>query len=295
MQPGQVPPDAQAIIDSIVRSAPNSSDRLLEAIQPLIELGLSPEEAMRVGFGGFPIAGETNFIHDWYFPRYGPGFRFHQGTDMFAPYGTPLRAVTDGTLRATNNGLGGMVVRVVQPDGTYYYYAHLSALVEDYVEGMTVERGDIIGYVGDSGNARGGTPHLHFGIYVNGAAVDPKPYLDQAIEDAIAAMPDVIADIEAAKAAGDQRFLTRRGRSVLATNVLRGFAERAAAGIVATEALFQAAGNPTTGGVAVVEGVAAQLAARVDWDDDDTAADQTPVEPVDPGSGTPIAAGEFAD
>lgn len=265
-QRGTIPPDAQARINAVQRSAPNSSEPLLAAIQPLIDLGLSSEEAIRISFGAFPVAGAARFTHDWLFPRYGPGFRHHLGTDVFAAYGTPLRAVSEGTLRASDGGLGGLSIRVVQPDGLYFYYTHLSALPDDYVEGASVQVGDIIGYVGDSGNARGGSPHLHFGIYRGGVAIDPKPFLDQALEDAMANLPDVIARVEASLAAGDSSAVgARRPRSLLATSLLRERANVTAAGVVTTETLYQTSSNPSVGGVAVVEHEAGRLAATVDW------------------------------
>ena len=73
------------------------------------------------------------------------------------------------------------------PDGTYFYLAHLSGLVEGFTNGMAVRTGDIVGYVGDSGNARGGAPHLHIGIYPHGGPpIDPKPVLDQFLAEATA-------------------------------------------------------------------------------------------------------------
>lgn len=266
VQPGTVPADAQAIINSVARSAPNSSTALLAAIEPLVEMGLSRDEAIRISFGAFPIAGDATFVHDWLFPRYGPGFRFHQGTDVFAAYGTPLRAVADGTLKATDGGLGGLSQRVVMPDGTYFYYTHLSALAEGYYEGQPVKAGDIIGYVGDSGNARGGSPHLHFGIYRNGTAHDPKPFLDQALADAMANLPNLIEQVRASLAEGGATNLgARRPRSLLATSLLRERANVTAAGVVTTETLYQTSGNPSAGGVAVVEHEAGRLAAVIDW------------------------------
>lgn len=267
VQPGVIPPDAQAIINSVVRSGPNSSADLLAAIEPLVDMGLSRDEAIRISFGAFPIAGEASFIHDWLFPRYGPGLRFHQGTDLFAAFGTPLRAVTDGTLRASDGGLGGLSVRVVQPDGVYFYYTHLSALVDGYQEGMAVQTGDIIGYVGDSGNARGGSPHLHFGIYRGGTAIDPKPFLDQALADAMENLPNVIEQVRVSIADGGftPDSGTRRPRSLLATSLLRDRGALTAAGVVNTETLYQTSGNPSAGGVAVVENEAGRLAAVIDW------------------------------
>jgi murein DD-endopeptidase MepM/ murein hydrolase activator NlpD len=197
-----VPPEAQRIIDSVVRTGASSTDALLEALAPVEALGLPREEVLRLGMGRFPIAGPARYSHDWLFPRYGPGFRFHLGTDVFAPYGTPVRAPVDGIAKSANGGLGGLTVKVYMDDGTYFYLAHLSGLPEGFTDGMAVKTGDIVGFVGDSGNARGTPPHLHIGVYPKGGpAVDPKPILDGFLQEAIDRVPAVIAAVEAARPA----------------------------------------------------------------------------------------------
>lgn len=265
--PRTVPADAQRIINSVVRSGPSSSEPLFEAVQELVDLGLTSDEAIRVGFGRFPIAGVANYTHDWLFPRYGPGFRFHHGTDVFAPFGTPLRATVDGIATAKTSELGGLSVRVTLPDGTYFYYAHLSALAEGFESGMAVETGDIVGFVGDSGNAKGGSPHLHFGVFPNGGApTDPKPILDQWLVEAADALPAIVEQVRADRAGStDAGSGVRTPRSLLATSLLRPLVDRTAPGVVSTEVLYQATGNPSGGGVSVAETEAQELAASIDW------------------------------
>src|SRR3546814_12499600 len=74
--------------------------------------------------------------------------------------------------------LGGTKIWVKGESGTYYYYAHLSAFAEGMHDGKLVEPGEVIGFVGDTGNARGGPPHLHFQIHPDGGApVNPSPLL----------------------------------------------------------------------------------------------------------------------
>lgn len=103
--------------------------------------------------------------------------RSHQGIDIFAPRGTPIHSTTPGIVRKVGtNTLGGNIVSILGPGGVSHYYAHL----EDYADihpGDWVEAGDIIGYVGDSGNAKGTPPHVHYGIYTASGAVNPYPLL----------------------------------------------------------------------------------------------------------------------
>lgn len=105
--------------------------------------------------------------------------RSHEGIDIFAPRGTPIQSTTQGIVsKVGNNNLGGRVVVVVGPGGAGHYYAHL----EDYADispNDWINAGDIIGYVGDSGNAKGTPPHLHYGIYINGSAVNPYPLMQK--------------------------------------------------------------------------------------------------------------------
>lgn len=126
---------------------------------------------------GFPVAGhDDGSIRSFWGAQRDGGRRSHEGNDIFAARGTPLLAVTDGRVsRVRNGGLGGKTVWL--RDGNRrlsYYYAHLdSQLVRP---GQYVNRGDTVGLVGNTGNARTTPPHLHFGIYANGAR-DPFPYL----------------------------------------------------------------------------------------------------------------------
>jgi murein DD-endopeptidase MepM/ murein hydrolase activator NlpD len=103
----------------------------------------------------------------------------HQGTDILAPTGTPLFACERGLVaRMGSDVLGGTKLWIKGESGTYYYYAHLSAFAEGIHDGQLVEPGEIVGYVGDTGNARGGPPHLHFQVHPGGgAAVNPYPLL----------------------------------------------------------------------------------------------------------------------
>jgi len=109
-------------------------------------------------------------------PRDG-GARDHQGLDIFARRGTPVLSASDGIVtKVGTNGLGGKVVWIARPlRGERLYYAHLDQQL--VTPGTFVKAGDVIGTVGNTGNARTTPPHLHFGIYALGGAVDPLPYL----------------------------------------------------------------------------------------------------------------------
>lgn len=105
--------------------------------------------------------------------------RKHEGTDIFAQRGTPVLSATQGIVRkiGTNN-LGGKVIWVTGPDMSQHYYAHLNDYAEHIQEGDWVEAGEVIAYVGNTGNAKNTPPHLHYGIYLSGqGATNPYPYL----------------------------------------------------------------------------------------------------------------------
>jgi murein DD-endopeptidase MepM/ murein hydrolase activator NlpD len=102
--------------------------------------------------------------------------RRHEGIDIFAAKDTPVVTTTRGIVtRVGTNHLGGQVVWVLGPGLERHYYAHLNRY-GGFREGDRVEAGDIIGYAGNTGNARGGPVHLHYGIYRQGAQ-NPYPRL----------------------------------------------------------------------------------------------------------------------
>ena len=118
-----------------------------------------------------PVEGGAEFVDSWGAPR--SGGRRHQGVDMLAAHGTPVVAPVAGTVTNRNNGAGGLSYHLIADDGTYYYGTHLSS----YGATGYVPAGTVIGYVGDTGNARG-TPHLHFEIHPGGEgaeAINPHP------------------------------------------------------------------------------------------------------------------------
>lgn len=107
--------------------------------------------------------------------------RTHQGVDIFAPRGTPVVSATRGVVVALrDSGLGGRQVWVLGPARERHYYAHLDGWAQHLATGDAVEAGAVLGYVGTTGNARGTPPHLHYGIYVVGRAINPYPLLTTA-------------------------------------------------------------------------------------------------------------------
>lgn len=105
--------------------------------------------------------------------------RSHEGVDIFAERGTPVFSATEGYVVRVDFGFrGGNNVMVVGPGGVYYYYAHLERRASGIERGAYVTPDTVLGYVGDSGNALGTPPHLHFGVYlVPWKAINPYPLL----------------------------------------------------------------------------------------------------------------------
>jgi peptidoglycan LD-endopeptidase LytH len=124
----------------------------------------------------FPVSGLTAAaVQSEFGAARDAGRRQHQGIDIFAPRLTPVLAVADGTARTGTNGLGGKVVWLRGGVfGASFYYAHLEEWA--FAGTARVRAGDVVGYVGNSGNAHTTSPHLHFGIY-DGGAIDPLPFI----------------------------------------------------------------------------------------------------------------------
>jgi peptidoglycan LD-endopeptidase LytH len=122
-----------------------------------------------------PVGPNNNFIDSWHAPR--SGGRQHQGTDVFAPEGSPAYAVTDGVIdKWGNGGLGGITLWLRAANGDRYYYAHNAANLATV--GTAVKAGDVIALVGKTGNARTTPPHVHFEAHPGGGgAANPYPFL----------------------------------------------------------------------------------------------------------------------
>lgn len=112
------------------------------------------------------------------------GYRRHEGQDIFAPVGTPIYSATAGIVWRIGSGArGGLYVFVAGGGGRRYYYAHLSRYAPNLREGQKVTTGTLLGFVGNTGNARTTPPHLHFGVYSGSRRtcdyriIDPLPLL----------------------------------------------------------------------------------------------------------------------
>lgn len=135
--------------------------------------------AADLGDAGYfcPVAGRRSFTNDFGDVR--SGGRRHQGNDILAAYGTPLVAVTAGTVRTAYSSAGGVSLYLQGVDGVEYFYAHNSRNVAS--SGERVAAGEVIAYVGTSGNARGGPAHVHFERHPGGGgAVNPYYFLIRA-------------------------------------------------------------------------------------------------------------------
>lgn len=135
-----------------------------------------------------PVAGvaRTALRSSWGEPR-GDGTRGHTGLDIMAPAGTPVLAAADGRVeKLFQSNLGGTTLYQRSADGAWeYYYAHLSGYAPGLAEGQAVHAGQVIAFVGDSGDAGPGNYHLHFGVsrmppgagWWQGEPLDPYPFL----------------------------------------------------------------------------------------------------------------------
>jgi peptidoglycan LD-endopeptidase LytH len=113
------------------------------------------------------------------------GGRIHMATDILAPRGTPvLAAANERIIKLSNHGAGGISIYAADASGRYvYYYAHLMGYAPNVKEGLPVQEGDVLGFVGTTGNAPPNTPHLHFQVmrsdanYWNGTPIDVRTFI----------------------------------------------------------------------------------------------------------------------
>jgi murein DD-endopeptidase MepM/ murein hydrolase activator NlpD len=131
---------------------------------------------------GFPVAGNKARIASVWGASRDNGERKHEGIDIMAAKLTPAIAAADGTISSVKNGgLGGKTINLkAEGRNLSLYYAHLDQQLVH--EGQNVKKGDTIGLVGNTGNASGGAPHLHFGIYTYSGAIDPLAFVKPTVK-----------------------------------------------------------------------------------------------------------------
>ncbi len=182
---------AEANLDTIRRL-----DRLLAADESAVERAVEERDraaeelavfaagsAVHIDGARFPVAWpyDTPLIDSWGFPRMPgtPDEHWHEGIDVFAPAGTPLLAAEGGVVTRVGIGrLGGLSLWLQGDSGAHWYYAHLQSFAPGLTQGDEVEAGEVVGFVGNTGNAVGTPPHLHLQLHPDGGSpVNPYPLL----------------------------------------------------------------------------------------------------------------------
>lgn len=181
------PPDAREPAET---PPPPQGETAEPSRQPTQTAGAARTARRRLTAAGFvfPIYGETSISDGFGAPRsHGP----HEGNDLFAAFGAPVLAVTDGTVEKVGTlPLSGNRLWLRSEHGDAFFYAHLSSFAADAVDGRRVRAGTVLGFVGNTGNAELTPPHLHFEIHPDGgSAIDPFAVLS-AWQRGIDALPD---------------------------------------------------------------------------------------------------------
>lgn len=161
-----------------------------ESPPPAAPLARTDEEYLYERGLMVPVQGVSpGKVPDTYWQARDGGARAHQALDILAKRGTPVLSADSGTvLRLSRNALGGITIYATDPEQRFvFYYAHLERYADGLFEGKPVAQGEVIGYVGTTGNAPRNTPHLHFQAmrfvdarqWWNGPPFDPRPYMAQ--------------------------------------------------------------------------------------------------------------------
>uniref|UniRef100_UPI003F813101 M23 family metallopeptidase n=1 Tax=Xanthomonas sp. 0924 TaxID=2835534 RepID=UPI003F813101 len=193
--PMAAPSAAPAVADPAVAASSPSTEMMPAANTPAAPASAAAPEAASSGSGLLiPVQGiGSGQLQDTFTDARSQG-RVHDAIDILAPTGTPVIAVADGTVeKLFNSERGGLTVYQFDPNGTYcYYYAHLERYADGLAEKQAIKRGQVIGYVGSTGNADPAAPHLHFEIHRlgpekqwwKGEVLNPYPVLhgDQTLQ-----------------------------------------------------------------------------------------------------------------
>jgi len=188
-----------AMSNAVKRSAPSNDQPLIAALAPVEALGYTEQQAEVMGMGQFPVAGSATYDDGWLQYRATPTPHNQMGIDIVAALDTPIRAPIAGTVkyvRDTDPDGYGVAADVTGGDGTYYVLGDMSSTVKTVTSGSAVTQGEVIGYVGESGDAS--QPELYFEVHPQGgSAIDGKPMLDSWQTTAIQAVPALVASLEA--------------------------------------------------------------------------------------------------
>jgi murein DD-endopeptidase MepM/ murein hydrolase activator NlpD len=161
-----------------------SFDRLAHRVLDLRRLALLARDRMIASLPSInPVDGTISAGFGW---RVNPWPEFHEGVDLAADYGTPIHAVADGIVRSTDFESGfGNKIDIDHENGYHSWYAHLSRF--GVTPGQRVRKGEVIGFVGATGDATG--PHLHYQLMLGGRPIDPAPYLNGVPAKVLATLP----------------------------------------------------------------------------------------------------------
>jgi murein DD-endopeptidase MepM/ murein hydrolase activator NlpD len=221
-RPGHVDPCAALVGVAGPDSGGPGSTALLEKILDRSTSSFIRDAFLRVA-GPFPVAGPAWWTNDWHARRCEPYPHLHKGLDIFAEEGTPVVAAADGRVsQSTNHSIAGLSVEITDGAGVQYFYAHLTRIAAGISVGDRIETGHVLGYVGATGNASGGPPHLHLEVQPGGVPVPPKPFVDRWLE-------------VAERRAG--RMVRRQDDGVLSTHLARLLPEAEVVGVPALEPL----------------------------------------------------------
>jgi Peptidase family M23 len=175
--------DTTPTIDETPSAGDSPSDRMKKHGRVKPE-PLTVHPLLTAGHYVFPVYGPASYIDTFGAPR--PDVSYHHGDDIFGQLGQPLLACADGTLFSVGwNKIGGNRLWLLDQQGNQFYYAHLSAFAAGATNGARVKAGQVIGFMGKTGDAEGTPVHLHFEVHPVSllylgydGAVDPTPYLD---------------------------------------------------------------------------------------------------------------------
>lgn len=142
--------------------------------------------------------------------------RTHEGIDIFAPRGMPIISPTDAVVTHMSSTVtGGNYVFTANPGGERYFYTHLDKFAAGLQEGAVLKAGDLIGYVGNTGNASGGATHLHFSIYKDNVILNPFPRLttEFTIEEKVNGLTKILANLPSDESLMLSRMLVSSNRT----------------------------------------------------------------------------------